>query len=72
MKFTSRNIVIIVSLILSYAIIYSTADYLPDIFYSLLGVRVAEGFFTKYKFPVGILALLLFPILTWLKNKFIP
>ncbi|MBT3923097.1 MAG: hypothetical protein HOF21_11040 [Nitrospina sp.] len=71
MKFNSRNVVIILSLVLSYAIIHSTAEQLPDIFYSLLGVRVEEGFFIKYKFPVAILALLLFPLINWLKKKLI-
>jgi hypothetical protein len=29
---------------------------------------VEEGFFDKYKFPVAILAFLLFPIIDWFKN----
>jgi len=68
MKFNNRNVVIILSLVLSYTIIHSTARYLPDVIYSSLGVRVEEGFFDKYKFPVAILAFLLFPIIDWFKN----
>ncbi len=67
-----KNIAIILSLILSYAIIYSTADYLPDAIHSLSGVRVEEGFFAKYRFPVVILAFLIFPIISWLKKKLVP
>jgi len=69
MKFINQNIVIILSLILSYAIIRSTGEYWPDAIYSLFGVRVEEGFFTKYRFPVVILAFLIFPIIRWFKKK---
>lgn len=69
MNFINKNIVIILSLVLSYAIIHSTAEYLPDVIESLSGVHVEEGFFSKYRFPVAILALLLFPIISRLKKK---
>jgi len=69
MEFIKKNIVIILSLALAYAIIYSTADQLPGVIESLSGVHVEEGFFSKYRFPVAILALLLFPIIRGLKNK---
>ncbi|MBC8288528.1 MAG: hypothetical protein H8E42_13740 [Nitrospinae bacterium] len=69
MNFINKNIVIILSLVLSYAIIHSTAEYLPDVIESLSGVHVEEGFFSKYRFPVAILALLLFPIISRLKRK---
>jgi hypothetical protein len=69
MNFIKKNIAIIISLVLAYAIINSTAEYLPDAIHSLSGVRVEEGFFSKYRFPVAILALLLFPIIRGLKNR---
>lgn len=69
MKFITQNIVIILSIALAYAIIHYTADYLPGAIESLVGVHVEEGFFTKYRFPVAILALLLFPIIRGLKQK---
>lgn len=71
MKFITQNIVIIISLILAYAIINSTAEYLPDVIHSLLGVRVEEGFFSKYRFPIVILAFLIFPIIRGIKNNWI-
>jgi hypothetical protein len=42
---------------------------LPDVIHWLFGVRVEEGFFTKYRYPVVILAFLIFPIIRWLKKK---
>jgi hypothetical protein len=69
MNFINKNIVMILSLVLAYAIIHFTADDLPKIVESLSGVRVEEGFFSKYRFPVVILAFLLFPIIGWLKKK---
>jgi hypothetical protein len=69
MNFINKNIVVIVSLILAYAIIYFTADDLPRVIESLSGLRVEEGFFFKYKFPIAILAFLLFPMINWLKKK---
>jgi hypothetical protein len=69
MNFISKNIVMILSLVLSYAIIYFTVDDLPRVIESLSGVRVEEGFFSKYKFPIAILAFLLFPMISWLKKK---
>jgi hypothetical protein len=69
MNFINKNIVMILSLVLAYAIIYFTADDLPRVIESLLGVRVEEGFFSKYKFPIAILAFLIFPIISWLKKK---
>ena len=69
MRFITQNIVIIISLVLSYAIIHSTAEHLPDVIHWLFGVRVEEGFFTKYRYPVVILAFLIFPIIRWLKKK---
>ena len=69
MNFINKNIAIIISLVLAYAIISSTAEYLPGAIHSLLGVHVEEGFFSKYRFPVAILALLLFPIIRGLKNR---
>ncbi len=68
-NFIKKNSVIIISIILAYAIIHSTAEYLPDLIHTLLGVRVEEGFFAKYKFPVAILAFLIFPVIRGLKNK---
>ncbi len=68
MEFIKKNIVIIISLILAYTIIHSTAEYLPDMIESVSGVHVEEGFFSKYRFPVAILAFLLFPIIRGLKN----
>jgi hypothetical protein len=68
MKLSSRSIVIIISLILSYTIIHSTSEYLPDVIHTLVGLRVEEGFFDKYRFPVAILALLLFPLINWCKK----
>ena len=62
MNFINKNIVMILSLVLAYAIIYFTADDLPRVIESLLGVHVEEDFFSKYKFPIAILAFLLLPI----------
>ena len=59
----------ILSLVLAYAIIYFTTDDLPRVIESLLGVHVEEDFFSKYKFPIAILAFLLLPIVGWLKKK---
>ena len=59
----------ILSLVLAYAIIYFTADDLPRVIESLLGLQVEEDFFSKYKFPIAILAFLLLPIVGWLKKK---
>ena len=69
MNFINKNIVMILSLVLAYAIIYFTADNLPRVIESLLGVYVEEDFFSKYKFPIAILAFLLLPIVGWLKKK---
>lgn len=69
MNFINKNSVIILSLILSYAIIHSTAEYLPDVIESLSGVRVEAEFFSKYRFPVAILALALYPIIREIKKK---
>ena len=59
----------ILSLIMAYAIIYFTADDLPRVIESLSGVRVEKDFFSKYKFPIAILAFLFFLIISWLKKK---
>lgn len=69
MNFINKNIAIILSLALSYAIISSAAEYLPDVIESLTGIHLEEGFFSKYRFPVAILALLLFPVISWIKKK---
>jgi hypothetical protein len=69
MKFITQNSVIIISLVLAYAIIHLTAEDLPGVIHSLFGVRVEEGFFSKYKFPVAILAFLIFPLIRELKKK---
>ena len=69
MNFINKNIVMILSLVLAYAIIYFTADDLPRLIESLFGVHVEEDFFSKYKFPIAILAFLLLPIVGWLKKK---
>jgi hypothetical protein len=71
MNFISKNIVMILSLVLAYTIIYLTADDLPRMIESLSGVRVEENFFSKYKFPIAILAFLLFPMISWLKKKLV-
>ena len=59
----------ILSLVLAYAIIYFTADDLPRVIESLLGVHIEVDFFSIYKFPIAILAFLLFPMISWLKRK---
>jgi len=69
MNFINKNIVMILSLVFAYAIIYFTADDLPRVIESLLGVHLEEDFFSKYKFPIAILAFLLLPIVGWLKKK---
>ena len=68
MKFINRNIAIILSIILSYTIVNTTGEYWPDVIHSLFGVS-PDWSATKYKFPVIILAFLIFPILRWLKKK---
>ena len=70
MNFINKNIVMILSLVLAYALIYFTSDDLPRVIEFLSGVRVEEGFFSKYKFPIAILAFLLFPMISWLKKRF--
>ena len=69
MNFINKNIVMILSLIMAYVIIYFTADDLPRVIESLSGVHVEEDFFSKYMFPIAILAFLLLPIVGWLKKK---
>jgi hypothetical protein len=69
MNFINKNIVMILSLVLAYAIIYFTAGDLSRVIESLLGVLVEEDFFSKYKFPIAILTFLLLPIVGWLKKK---
>jgi hypothetical protein len=69
MNFINKNVVMVLSLVLGYAIIYFTADDLPRVIESLLGVHVQEDFFSKYKFPIAILAFLILPIVGWLKKK---
>ncbi len=69
MKFINKNIVIIIALVLAYATIYLTAEDLPGVIHSLLGVYVEEDFFNKYRFPVAILAFVYFPIIRGLKKK---
>jgi hypothetical protein len=69
MNFINKNIVMILSLVLAYAIIYFTADDLPRLIESLFGVHIEEDFFSKYKFPIAILAFLLLPIVGLLKKK---
>lgn len=45
MNFISKNIAMILSLALSYAIIHFTADDLPGMIESLSGFRLEEDFF---------------------------
>ncbi len=69
MKFISQNIAIIVSLALAYAIIHFTVDYWPGVIHALSGAQLEVADITKYKFPVVILAFILFPITRELKKK---
>jgi hypothetical protein len=69
MNFINKNIIMILSLVLAYAIIYFTADDLPRVIESLSGVHVEKDFFSKYKFPIAILGFLFFLIISWLKKK---
>ena len=69
MSFVNKNIVMILSLALAYTIIHFAADDLPNVIESFSGVHVEEGFFSKYKFPIAVLAFLLFPVIDWLKKK---
>ena len=59
----------ILSLALAYGIIHFTADDLPKLIESFSGMHVEEDFFSKYKFPIAILAFLIFPVIDWLKKK---
>ncbi len=68
MGFIKKNSAMIVSLILSYAIISTTGEHWPDVIYKLSGVRV-DWDLSKYKLPIVILAFLLLPIISWLKKK---
>jgi hypothetical protein len=70
MKFISRNIVIIISIILAYTIVGTTGEYWPDVAHSLFGIS-PDWSATKYKFPVIILAAIIFPIIRWLKEKIV-
>ena len=69
MNFINKNIVIIISLVLSYAIINFMAEDLPNMIYSILGMHVEKDFFSRYRFPVIILAFFIFPIIRGLKKK---
>ena len=69
MKISSRNVLIILSLALSYSIIQLTVGYWSDLIQAFLGVRLEEEAITKYKFPVVILAFLIFPVLSGLKKS---
>jgi hypothetical protein len=69
MSFINKNITMILSFVLSYVIIYFTAEDLPKVIELFSGMRVEVNFFMKYKFPVIILAFLLFPFIEWLKKK---
>lgn len=68
MKFINQNIAIILSLILAYTIVDTTGEHWPDVIHSLFGVS-PDWSATKYRFPVIILAFLIFPIIRWLKKK---
>ena len=59
----------ILSLVFFFFFIYFTADDLPRVIESLLGVHVEEDFFSIYKFPIAILAFLLLPVVGWFKKK---
>ncbi len=72
MNFINKNIAIILSLGLAYTFIHSTAEYWPEIIDSLFGVSLEEAAITKYKFPVVILAFVIFPVIRGLKNKLKP
>jgi hypothetical protein len=68
MKFIKQNIAIIFSLILAYTIVNTTGEHWPGVIHSLFGVS-PDWSATKYRFPVVILAFLIFPIIRWLKKK---
>jgi len=68
MEFINKNIVFILSLILSYAIVNTTGAHWPAVIHSMFGIS-PDWSPTKYKFPIVVLALMLFPIIGWLKKK---
>jgi hypothetical protein len=68
MKFINQNIAIIVSLILAYTFVNTTGEHWPGVIHSLFGVS-PDWSATKYRFPVIIVAFLIFPIIRWLKKK---
>jgi hypothetical protein len=68
--FIKKNSVMIVSLILGYAIVNSTIQYWPEWIYWLSGKKV-DWDLSKYRFPIVIVALLIYPILSWLKKQFV-
>ena len=68
MKFINRNIAIIISIILAYTIVSTTGEHWPGLIHSLFGVS-PDWSATKYRFPLIILAFIIFPIIRWLKKK---
>jgi len=68
MKFLNQNIAILVSMILAYTIVNYTGEYWPEVVHSLTGIS-PDWSATKYRFPILIVALLIFPVIRWLKKK---
>jgi hypothetical protein len=68
MKFINQNIAFIIALILSYTIVNTTGEYWPGVMHSLFGVD-PDWSASKYRFPIVIIAFLIFPMIRWLKKK---
>lgn len=58
----------IVSLILAYAFVNYTIAYWPEWIYALSGKKV-DWDLSKYRFPIVIVAFIIYPILSWIKKK---
>ncbi len=67
MNFINKNIALILSIAIAYSIVHYTGEYWPDIVHSLFGIE-PDWSATKYKFPVIIIAFMIFPGIRWLKK----
>jgi hypothetical protein len=68
MKFIHQNIALIISIALAYMIFSTTGERWPEWGHSLFGIN-PDWSPMKYRFPIGILAFLIFPIIRRLKIK---
>ena len=68
MGFLKKNIALIISIALAYAIFNTTGEYWPNIVHKLFGID-PDWSATKYKLPILILAFLILPGVRWVTKK---